>query len=119
MEPNNRKVVWVAVGALIALTAGFAMVSPRKHQAMHASEKPLAVEHSVVTAVAPDVEKPAAALEPKAVAAKPNMEPQSPAPQPEVRKPSCNCETAEADLPDLCPNAACLQCKAKCGIIAH
>lgn len=29
---------------------------------------------------------------------------------------SCDCETAELNLPALCPDASCRQCKASCGI---
>ncbi len=129
-ETNPRKslqskVLWLAVTSLIVLSAGYAAMS---RTPMRAGGSPAAIQSEIQQSIAPLAAKPEpasfrppAAIEAKHQVAIAKVKPEA-QPQTEkitARKSSCNCETAELDLPDMCPDASCQQCKVKCGIMAH
>ena len=127
-DSNNKntlqsRVLWLAVTALIVLSAGYAAMSRTPSR----STTPITTQPELQQTIAPlNHPEPVPARLPIATvkAAKPRVEvaaskAQPPSETPSARKSSCNCETAELELPDLCPDASCHQCKVKCGILSH
>jgi len=60
---------------------------------------------------------PVASVRPAAVP--PVAAPEKAAAKPSAASAACNCDTAETDLPDMCPNDSCRKCKATCGIVGN
>jgi hypothetical protein len=103
----QTNLLWLAVPALILLTAGYAVVlrtpvPPASQAAL--PPKPPPAEPLIPVVAEPPVSRPAADPEPVAAA---------------VASKTSECETAEVELPDICPNNACRQLKTKCGLPSH
>jgi hypothetical protein len=114
IRPHGKQpgFLWIAIPVLIVLTAAFAVIWRTSAAPASQSQQKIASPSLLVTQ--------------ELVAAKPSPSPISiaaaSAPQPEnqaAARKSCDCETAETELPDTCPNNACRQCKATCGLPSH